>query len=53
MQYDEIDTINLYITDRIAKGYIVFYNHPYRSLQTFKDYSKLKGCFVMEIYSMK
>ena len=51
MAYDDMDAINQYISDRTAEGYLVSYNHPYWSLQTYADYSGLKGCFAMEIYN--
>ena len=51
MKYDDIDAINKYIADRNNEGFLVSYNHPYWSLQTYEDYSKLKGCFAMEIYN--
>lgn len=51
MDYNEINAINQYIKDRTDEGYLVCYNHPFWSLQTYEDYSKLKGCFAMEIYN--
>ncbi|MCL2287132.1 MAG: PHP domain-containing protein [Firmicutes bacterium] len=51
MDYDDIDAINQYIKDRADEGFLVCYNHPYWSLQTYDEYSKLKGCFAMEIYN--
>ena len=51
MDYFDIDAINQYIKDRNDEGYLVCYNHPYWSLQTYEDYSPLKGCFAMEIYN--
>ena len=49
--YDDIAAINKYITERTAEGFLVCYNHPYWSLQTFADYGNLQGCFAMEIYN--
>ena len=51
MDYNDIDAINQYIKERNDEGYLVCYNHPYWSLQTYEDYSELKGCFAMEIYN--
>jgi len=51
MDYDDITAINKYIADRISEGFLVCYNHPYWSLQTQAEYSRLKGCFAMEIYN--
>jgi len=51
IDYDDTDAINKYIADRVNDGYLVCYNHPYWSLQTYNEYSKLKGCFAMEIYN--
>jgi len=51
MDYFDIDAINKYIADRRNEGFLVCYNHPYWSLQTDAEYSKLKGCFAMEIYN--
>jgi len=51
MDYSDIDAINKYIADRCGEGFLVCYNHPYWSLQADADYSRLKGCFAMEIYN--
>jgi len=51
MDYHDIDAINEYISDRTKEGFLVSYNHPYWSLQTYEDYAPLKGCFAMEIYN--
>ena len=51
MDYSDISAINQYIKERNDEGYLVCYNHPYWSLQTYADYSGLKGCFAMEIYN--
>lgn len=51
MDYHDIDAINQYIADRVEEGFIVCYNHPYWSMQTYDDYTKLQGCFAMEIYN--
>jgi hypothetical protein len=51
MDHNDIDAINKYIEDRTQEGFLVCYNHPFWSLQTYEDYSRLKGCFAMEIYN--
>lgn len=51
MDYEDMDSINQYIKDRTEEGFLVCYNHPYWSLQTYEEYSRLKGCFAMEIYN--
>lgn len=51
MEYEDIDAINQYIKDRTEEGFLVCYNHPFWSMQTYEDYSGLKGCFAMEIYN--
>ncbi|MCL2528218.1 MAG: CehA/McbA family metallohydrolase [Defluviitaleaceae bacterium] len=51
MDYSDINAINKYIADRNQEGFLVNYNHPYWSMQTYIDYYKLKGCFAMEIYN--
>jgi len=51
MDYHDYEAINKYIADRNAEGFLVCYNHPYWSMQTYEEYSKLKGCFAMEIYN--
>ncbi|MCL2546300.1 MAG: PHP domain-containing protein [Oscillospiraceae bacterium] len=51
MAYDDIDAINQYIQNRTIEGFLVCYNHPYWSLQTYDDYEKLQGCWAMEIYN--
>jgi len=51
MDYHDTDAINKYIADRVKDGFLVCYNHPYWSMQTYEEYSKLKGCFAMEIYN--
>ena len=51
MDYGDIAAINKYIQDRVAEQFLVCYNHPYWSMQTYEDYSGLKGCFAMEIYN--
>jgi len=51
IDYCDIDAINEYIKARNDEGFLVSYNHPYWSLQTYEDYSKLKGLFAMEIYN--
>ena len=51
MKYDDTIAINQYIEERVKEGFLVCYNHPYWSMQTWEDYGKLKGCFAMEIYN--
>ena len=51
MDYHNQDAINEYIEARVNEGYLVCYNHPNWSMQTFEEYSKLKGLFAMEIYN--
>ena len=51
MDYYDIDAINRYISERTEEGFLVCYNHPFWSLQTYEDYSALKGCFAIEIYN--
>ena len=51
VDYDDKDAINSYIADVAKMGFIVCYNHPHWSLQTYEDYGKLRGCFAMEIYN--
>jgi len=51
LDYNDTEGINRYIADRVNEGFLVCYNHPYWSLQTFEQYSKLRGCFAMEIYN--
>ena len=51
MKYEDIAAINGYIKARTDEGFLVCYNHPYWSLQTYDDYSGLRGCFAMEIYN--
>ena len=51
MEYHDVEAINKYIADRTQEGYLVCYNHPYWSLQTYEEYHRLKGCFAMEIYN--
>jgi len=51
MDYKDINAINEYIKTRTDEGFLVCYNHPYWSMQTYEDYSKIKGCFAMEIYN--
>jgi len=51
MDYHDNEAINKYIAERSKEGFLVCYNHPYWSLQTYEEYSKLRGCFAMEIYN--
>lgn len=45
------DYINEYVKARNEEGFLVCYNHPYWSLQDYRDYCDLKGLFAMEIYN--
>lgn len=49
--YEDLDGLNDYIARMNALGFLVTYNHPYWSLQTYEDYAGLKGLFAMEIYN--
>lgn len=49
--YENIDEVNAFIKSAADDGFLISYNHPEWSLQTFEDYSKLKGCFGVEIYN--
>ncbi|HZJ78387.1 MAG TPA: PHP domain-containing protein [Clostridia bacterium] len=49
--YTDIDAINDFISEHNRLGFLVCYNHPNWSLQTFEDYSNLKGLFACEIYN--
>lgn len=49
--YEDLQGINQYIAQMNQLGFLVCYNHPYWSLQDYRDYSGLKGLFAMEIYN--
>lgn len=49
--YEDLNGINEYIAQMNKLGFLVCYNHPYWSLQDYRDYSGLKGLFAMEIYN--
>lgn len=49
--YGDVEGVNQYIADMTRLGFLVGYNHPYWSLQDWRDYSGLKGLFSMEIYN--
>ena len=49
--YDDLEGINNYIAQMNDLGFLVCYNHPYWSLQDWRDYSGLQGLFAMEIYN--
>ena len=51
MDYYDTDAVNDYIQARTNEGYLVSYNHPYWSMQTYEEYAKLEGLFAMEIYN--
>lgn len=50
-QYHDTDAINRWIADMSDAGFLACYNHPYWSLQDFRNYTPLKGLFAMEIYN--
>lgn len=50
-QYGDVEGLNEYIAQMNQLGFLVCYNHPYWSLQDWRDYSGLKGLFAMEIYN--
>ena len=50
-RYEDLEGINQYIARMNQLGFLVGYNHPYWSLQDWRDYSGLKGLFSMEIYN--
>ena len=49
--YGDLESLNAYIAKMSQMGFLVTYNHPYWSLQDWRDYSGLKGLFAMEIYN--
>ena len=49
--YGDLEGLNQYIARMNRLGFLVNYNHPYWSLQDWRDYSGLKGLFAMEIYN--
>ena len=51
VDYHDINAVNKYIKDRVDEGFLVCYNHPYWSLQTYEEYKDLRNCFAMEIYN--
>lgn len=50
-RYEDKDGINAYIAEMNRLGYLCCYNHPYWSLQDYRDYIGLQGLFAMEIYN--
>ena len=50
-EYGEKEKINAYLQACVQNGGLVCYNHPYWSMQTSGEYSRLEGCFAMEIYN--
>ncbi len=50
-KYYDMDYINDYIRKMKAYGFFACYNHPYWSLQNYKDYKGLRGFWGMEIYN--
>ena len=49
--YGDVESLNRYIEEMGRLGFLVCYNHPYWSLQDWRDYSGLRGLFAMEIYN--
>ena len=49
--YGDLESLNQYIAKMNERGFLVTYNHPYWSLQDWRDYSGLTGLFAMEIYN--
>lgn len=49
--YDDIDYMIAYAQKMKELGFLSCYNHAYWSLQDYRDYSKLKGFWAMEIYN--
>ena len=49
--YEDLEGLNRYIGEMGRLGFLVTYNHPYWSLQDWRDYSGLRGLFAMEIYN--
>lgn len=45
----DLDNINAMIAEANRQGFLVMYNHPCWSLQTYPDYAGLKGLWGMEI----
>lgn len=48
MSYD-VDAVNAMIAKANEKGFLVMYNHPTWSCQTYPDYAPLKGLWGMEL----
>lgn len=46
-----LDYVNSMIAGANEKGFLVTYNHPTWSQQTYPDYAGLKGLWAMEIYN--
>ena len=49
--YGDVRALNDFINRMNQQGFLACYNHPYWSLQTYEDYSRLQGLFAMEIYN--
>lgn len=49
--YGDVRAWNDYIAKMNRLGFLVSYNHPYWSMQTYDDYKDFKGLFAMEIYN--
>lgn len=43
--------LNAFAKEMGELGFLLCYNHPYWSLQTYEDYKGLRGFFAMEIYN--
>lgn len=50
-RYHDVNYINSHAERMRELGFLSCYNHPYWSLQDYRDYSMLKGFWAMEIYN--
>ena len=49
--YDDKESLNLFIEKIKSQGFLCSYNHPYWSLQNFEDYAPLKHIDFLEIFN--
>jgi len=49
--YGDKQGLNAYLEQMSAEGFLICYNHPYWSLQSYEDYKGLRNLFAMEIYN--
>jgi hypothetical protein len=47
----DVDNINAMIAEANRQGFLVMYNHPVWSLETYPDYMPLEGLWGMELYN--